>query len=107
MLGDVILFFTFCHIDFAKVHIFFEIAAIKMCKKAKSGDYSYRKGLRSRKVMNSSPFVLHSSLNLYHFQSKDAFQFLGRESEFELALDGHADSSGLLGYNDGDGITAL
>ena len=57
--------------------------------------------------MNSSPFVLHSSLNLYHFQSKDAFQFLGRESEFELALDGHADSSGLLGYNDGDGITAL
>ena len=59
------------------------------------------------KVMTSSLCVLHYSLNLYHFQSKDAFQFLGRESEFELALDGHADSSGLLGYNDGDGITAL
>ena len=50
---------------------------------------------------------MNSSLYLYHLQSKDAFQFLGRESEFELALDGHADSSGLLGYDDGDGITAL
>ena len=57
-------------------------------------------------LLNSSLFVLHSSL-LYHFLSEDAFQFLGRESELELALDGHADSSGLLGYNDGDGITAL
>ena len=27
-------FSPFCHIDFAKVHIFFEIAAIKMCKKS-------------------------------------------------------------------------
>lgn len=98
-------FSPFCHIDFAKVHIFFEIAAIKMCKKAKSGDYSYRKGLRSRK--SDEFFVLHSSLYLYHLQSKDAFQFLSRESEFELALNGHADSSGLLGYDDGDGITAL
>ena len=27
-------FLPFCHIDFAKVHIFSEIAAIKMCKKS-------------------------------------------------------------------------
>lgn len=90
-----------------KVHIFFEIAAIKMCKKLNREIIHIVKVYVAGKVMNSSPFVLHSSLNLYHFQSKDAFQFLGRESEFELALDGHADSSGLLGYNDGDGITAL
>ena len=60
-----------------------------------------------RKHMNSSLFVLHSSLNLYHFLGEDAFQFLCRESEFELSLDGNADSSRLFRNDDGDGITAL
>ena len=50
---------------------------------------------------------MNSSLYLYHLQSKDAFQFLGRESELELAFDGYADSSRLFRNDNGNGITAL
>lgn len=55
-------FLPFCHIDFAKVHIYFEITLTKMCKKAKTGDNHYRKGLRNKK--SEEFFTLHSTYNI-------------------------------------------
>ena len=51
-------FLPFCHIDFAKVHIYFEITLTKMCKKKlKREIIIIVKVYVIRKVKNSSLFT--------------------------------------------------